>query len=66
MSKLENAPENLALIRNAIKMILISGKIGITPNLWQAQNIAFKIKRKIREPEIPEFSILLSLLQIEK
>ncbi|MBM3707210.1 MAG: DUF3536 domain-containing protein, partial [Actinobacteria bacterium] len=43
----EKQPENLELLRNIAELITLLKKIEITPNLWNAQNVFFSIKRNL-------------------
>jgi len=44
--KYEKQPENLVLLKNIAEFLVLLKKIKITPNLWNAQNIFFNIKKK--------------------
>jgi alpha-amylase/alpha-mannosidase (GH57 family) len=43
--KVSQEPENLEIIQRISKLIRLSSELPITLNLWQAQNIAFKISQ---------------------
>ncbi|WPP50880.1 DUF3536 domain-containing protein [Catalinimonas niigatensis] len=46
MSRLHKTPEDISLMRRIAKFLEATYKVKLTPDLWQAQNIAFQIREK--------------------
>jgi hypothetical protein len=46
MSRLKNSPEDVHLMRKIAKFMEATQKVQLTPDLWQAQNIAFQVQGK--------------------
>ena len=47
MEVLEEDPENIHYIREAVNFINIIKKLGLSPDLWNAQNVTFLVYRKL-------------------
>ncbi len=46
MEAIEKTPEDIQLIKKAASLLNLSRKVGLAPDLWNAQNVAFLINRK--------------------
>jgi hypothetical protein len=49
MEDLEEAPENIYPIKDAVNFLDIIRKLGLSPDLWNAQNVTFLIYRKLHQ-----------------
>lgn len=46
MGRLKNSPEDVMLMHKISKLMEATQKVQLTPDLWQAQNIAFQVQGK--------------------